>query len=155
MGYFPVRSDSRVKIYERKMFIRLAAAYSLAHFLNHKSIIDSDIKHTLFLFNIHCITDDDGLSPLYGLRFNETIWPWSFQVGTTYVVVLSIRLFHSLKATTDTFLGILQKRFLDLFHYLLLLGKVTPEAFLKGSLQKRLLEAFHYLLPLKLLQKGT
>ena len=25
MGYFPVRFDSRVVIYERKMFIRLAA----------------------------------------------------------------------------------------------------------------------------------
>ena len=27
MGYFPVRYDSRVIIYERKMFIRLATEY--------------------------------------------------------------------------------------------------------------------------------
>ena len=29
MGYFPVRYDSRVVIYERKMFIRLATGYDL------------------------------------------------------------------------------------------------------------------------------
>ena len=31
MGYFPVRYDSRVIIYERKMFIRLATACDLQH----------------------------------------------------------------------------------------------------------------------------
>ena len=31
MGYFPVRYDSRVVIYERKMFIRLATDYSTSH----------------------------------------------------------------------------------------------------------------------------
>ena len=31
MGYFPVRYDSRVVIYERKMFIRLATEVNLIH----------------------------------------------------------------------------------------------------------------------------
>ena len=35
MGYFPVRYDSRVVIYERKMFIRLATGEcSLAYAIN-------------------------------------------------------------------------------------------------------------------------
>ena len=29
MGYFPVRYDSRVVIYEHKMFIRLATGYKM------------------------------------------------------------------------------------------------------------------------------
>ena len=30
MGYFPIRYDSRVVIYERKMFIRLATGFTEA-----------------------------------------------------------------------------------------------------------------------------
>ena len=33
MGYFPVRYDSRVVIYERKMFIRLATGHSDYYFV--------------------------------------------------------------------------------------------------------------------------
>ena len=32
MGYFPVRYDSRVVIYERKMFIRLATGLQICPF---------------------------------------------------------------------------------------------------------------------------
>ena len=45
MGYFPVRYDSRVVIYERKMFIRLAT-----EFRNHYIWIDLKCGLTLNMF---------------------------------------------------------------------------------------------------------
>ena len=63
MGYFPVRYDSRVVIYKRKMFIRLATGE--AHFKNYWSFLSE-----IYLFHILLPGDrirgssDESITPL-------------------------------------------------------------------------------------------
>ena len=55
MGYFPVRYDSRVIIYERKMFIRLATGLSIFQRCTGADVIIfiyAEIKHSDWLFQV-------------------------------------------------------------------------------------------------------
>ena len=51
MGYFPVRYDSRVVIYERKMFKRLATEWIRLHL--HPAAPGSSPKHTIYTFSFY------------------------------------------------------------------------------------------------------
>ena len=63
MGYFPVRYDSRVVIYERKMFIRLATYWAINFLTKLAQLFGS------FLKNIFVKQKLLLLSPLIGGKF--------------------------------------------------------------------------------------
>ena len=71
MGYFPVRYDSRVIIYERKMFIRLATGLKRGLNLPRPISLGANrLSLSLIVYQIHSLLSDPNvylILPIKGL----------------------------------------------------------------------------------------
>ena len=67
MGYFPVRYDSRVVIYERKMFIRLATEYlkNKCRLYLHSNFFTAMLDGSLLTFICCKINEKEAMDGLF------------------------------------------------------------------------------------------